>query len=305
MSWTDPRNFKPDSENPFTPDALGEVQGPGYEGGSGDGELQQAVEDAEYETGLNFDVFDDFEVDESLPENVPAATRQEGYSLPLIGNTYSETVLVANPDLFDMPESIRNHALIHEWVHGNYFQGQEEKPLEEAEVSREDAGELYQMLNYGNEAEMEGATEFIAHMLDPNSSEVGRTFYPDELRAVEERLDSTNSEILEDISSLKTDIIDEYREVYDVEAGDRFYREQGEFADMEYDTVIFGENAENEGEEAVADYLETVSQYMKDGEYGFPETDEGYQGEASYQATPEGMAPNNSINWDGWDQKLQ
>lgn len=306
MSWTDPRDFQnpgTDSGNPFTPDAFQDVQGPSYTQGDAGTELEEAVEETEQETGLDFDVFDGMEVDDSLPENVPAATREDGYRLPFVGNLYSDTVLVANPNLFEMSDSIRNHALIHEWVHGNYFQDQGDRPLEEADIPRQDAGELYNMMKYGNEAEMEGATEFIAHALDPNSSEVGRTFYPDEMSAVENRLDS-DSEIMDDINSLRDDIIDEYRDVYDVEVGDRFYREKGEFAGMEYDAVIFGDEASIEGEDAVRDYLETVSNYMKDGEYGFPEVDEGYKGESSYDATPAGMAPNNSINWDGWDEKF-
>lgn len=275
--------------NPFRPELLDEVQGPSYGTDSSLDMLEASMDEVEAFSGLSFDVFDEVAV-EDLPEGVPAATRNEKYTAPLIGSVYDSTVLVADPELLSMPEAERNHALLHENVHGHYFNDKEERPLERAGIEGEDKEKLYQLLNYGDESAFEGATEFITHLLDPESRKVGKKFYPEEMEAVEEELDA-DSDLVEDIRGLKNDLIDNYREVYDVEAFDGVYMESGNFAGVDYDALVIGEDAEAYGEEVVRGYLENFSEYDEDGVYGLDE-DSG------------GVAEDNSINWSGWDEKL-
>ncbi|WP_414838153.1 hypothetical protein ACK3SF_02010 [Candidatus Nanosalina sp. VS9-1] len=196
--------------DPFRPELLDEVQGPSYGQDPVLDELEASMGEVEDFSGLSFDVFDEVSV-ENLPEGVPAATRNEKYRAPLVGNIYDSTVLVADPELLQMPKAERNHALLHENVHGHYFRGEEQRPLEKAGVEDEDKEKLYRMLNYGDESAFEGATEFITHMLDPESRRVGKKFYPEELEAVEQELDA-DSQLVEDIQGLKNKLIDNYRE---------------------------------------------------------------------------------------------
>lgn len=274
--------------DPFRPELLDEVQGPSYSHEPLMDQLEASMAEVEDFSGLSFDVFDDVSI-ERLPEGVPAATRNEGYRVPFMGDLYDNTVLVADPELLEMPKEERNHALTHENVHGHYFNGKEDKPLKKAGVRGEDAEKLYKFLNSGDEASFEGATEFITHLLDPESSKVGRKFYPQEMEAVENELD-TDSELVEDIRGLKNELIDHYTEKYDVDVSEGLYRGTGSFAGVEYDAVVMGEDAEAYGEEVVKSYLEEMANYMKDGTYGLDESGQVFE--------------DNAINWEGWDEKL-
>lgn len=274
--------------DPFRPELLEEVQGPSYSHEPLEDQLMNSIEEVESFSGLSFDVFDDISI-EKLPEGVPAATRNEGYRVPLLGSLYNDTVLVADPELFQMPEADRNHALLHENVHGHYFNDEEERPLEEAGVYGEDARKLYNFLNSGDEAVFEGATEFITHLLDPESKKVGRKFYPREMEAVENKLEA-DSELVEDIRGLKHELLDHYTDTYNVDVAEGFYRETGNFAGVQYDVVVMGEDAEAYGEEVVSGYLEEIADYMKEGTYGLDESGQIFE--------------DNAINWDGWDEKL-
>ena len=275
--------------DPFRPELLDEMQGPSYGQDSVLDDLEASMDEVESFSGLSFDVFDEVSI-ENLPEGVPAATRNEKYRVPLLGSLYDSTVLVADPELLQMPKAERNHALLHENVHGHYFNGEEDRPLEQAGVKGEDKEKLYRFLNYGDESAFEGATEFITHMLDPENRRVGKKFYPEELEAVEQELDA-DSDLVEDIRGLKNDLIDNYREIYDVEAFEGVYMESGNFAGIDYNALIIGEDAEAYGEEVVRDYLENVAEYDEDGVYGLDEA----SGD---------VAEDNSINWSGWDEKL-
>jgi len=251
-------------------------------------ELETSMEEVQDFSGLDFNVFDDVSV-ESLPKGVPAATRNGKYRMPLIGSLYDNTELVLDPELAQMPRWDRNHALIHEGVHGHYFKDREDELMDEAGVYGEDREKLQYFLNSGDESAFEGSTEFITHLLDPESQKVGKKFYPREMEAVQEELDS-DSELVEDIRGLKHELLENYTEVYDVEASEGLYRESGNFAGVDYDVTVIGEDAEEYGEEVVNEYLEEVANYMKDGVYGLDESGQ--------------VAEDNAINWEGWDEKL-
>ncbi|WP_414838154.1 hypothetical protein ACK3SF_02015 [Candidatus Nanosalina sp. VS9-1] len=67
--------------------------------------------------------------------------------------------------------------------------------------------------------------------------------------------------------------------------------ESGNFAGVDYNALVIGDDAEAYGEGVVRDYLENFAEYDEDGVYGLDE-DSG------------GVMEDNSINWSGWDEKL-
>jgi hypothetical protein len=284
--------------DPFQPDALNEVQGPDYSPEPSVDEVDELLEETSETVGSQVDVFDAKKLDSSLPDRVPAATVHKGSKLPFLG--YERTDLHVNPDLFELPRYEQRHVMAHEGIHGLHFQ---DELLEEVgdEVPEEVMDELYHRLAYGTEEELEGATELLARYINPESPLVGEKFRRDEARKVEQEIDS---ELVEDIQSLKKDLIDEYREVYNTGIGENFYMEAGNFAGEEYIAVVKGEDADLEGEEVVMEHLEEISSYVGSGEtYGVLE-DGNYEG-SDCTGTPGDVAPNNSINWDGWDEKLE
>ncbi len=288
MNQTNTENNNDAPVDPFKPELLQETQGSTYGQDDLQEELEISTEQAEEASGLDFDVFDSKELVD-LPPGVWAATLNDTYRHPLTGEVYDNTRLLADPEILERPEEERNHALIHEGVHGHYFSGEQERPVQEAGIYGEDAKKLYSFLNSGDEELVEGATEFLTHMLDPESEKVGKMFYPRQLEAVEQELDA-DTELVEDIRGLKHELLDHYTEVYDVEVDSGVYREQGEFAGLEYDITIMADGAEAYGEEVVNEYLGEIANYMKDGVYGLEEG---------------GLAEDNSINWSGWDEKLE
>ena len=106
-----------------------------------------------------------------------------------------------------------------------------------------------------NEKRLEGATEAITHFLDPESHKVGRRFYPDEMALVESELEP-DSEIAKDIKNTRNAIIEEYKQVYEVDVNEGVYREKGVFNGERYDAVVVGDSVEDYGEEIVNQYLE-------------------------------------------------
>lgn len=296
MSRAESENSGP--VDPFRPDALDEVQGPDYSPEPSVNEVDKLLEETSETLGSDVDVFDRKVLDGSLPDNVPAATVQRRSKLPFIG--YESTELRVNPEMFELPRYEQRHVMAHEGIHGLQFQ---DELLEEVgdKVPEEVMDELYHRLAYGTEEELEGATELLARYINPESPLVGEKFRRDEAREVEEDI---GSELVDEIEGLKKDLIDEYRDIYNAEIGENFYMEAGNFAGEEYIAVVEGEEAELEGEEVVMEYLEEVSSYIDSGEtYGVLE-EGNYEG-SDYTGTPEKVAPNNSINWDGWDEKLE
>lgn len=284
--------------DPFEPDALKEVQGPDYSPEPSVDEVDDLLEETSETLGSEVDVFDKKKLDSSLPENVPAATVHKRSRVPFLG--YERTDLHVNPDMFELPRYEQRHVMAHEGIHGLHFQ---DELLEEigSEVPEDVMDELYHRLAYGTEEELEGATELLARYINPESPLVGEKFRRNEARKVEEEI---SSELVDEIEGLKKDLIDEYREVYNAEIGENFYMEAGNFAGEEYIAVVERENAGLEGENVIMEYLEEVSSYIDSDEtYGFLD-EANYEG-SDHTGTSEGVAPNNSINWDGWDEKLE
>jgi hypothetical protein len=239
-----------DVVNPYNPEELDEVQGPTYASERPERELMQSVDEAAERTGLDFDSFDDFRVEDL--EGSIAQTRRKNYRSSS-GGEYVKTVLAADPEILDLDNYLKVHALLHENVHGKHFSGELYDTLVDRGMPRSEAAELESLMDEDRES-LEGGTELITHFLDPDSESVGRSFYPDEMKRVEERLDG-DSELLKEIDDAGRELIDEYREVYQVEVDEGLYRERGSFAGQEYDAMVLGENAEVYGEEVVQNYL--------------------------------------------------
>ena len=225
--------------------------------------LEDFLQDAEDVSGINFE-FDHLKF-EALPGERLAQTRKEQYD----GELYSRIVLAADPQLKGMNKSLRNHVLIHEGVHSLQFErGLCEKLLEE-ELSKEEVRQLQSEMNK-NEKRLEGATEAITHFLDPESQKVGRRFYPDEMALVESELEP-GSEIAKDIKNTRNAIVEEYKQVYEVDVNEGIYREKGVFNGEGYDAVVTGDSVEDYGEEIVNQYLEhrySEDEYQRSAEAG-------------------------------------
>ena len=225
--------------------------------------LEDFLQDAEDVSGINFK-FDHLKF-ETLPGERLAQTRKEQYD----GELYSRIVLAADPQLKGMNKSVRNHALIHEGVHSLQFErGLCEKLLEE-ELSKEEVRQLQSEMSK-NEKRLEGATEAITHFLDPESQKVGRRFYPDEMALVESELEP-GSEIAKDIKNTRNAIVEEYKQVYEVDVNEGVYREKGVFNGERYDAVVVGDSVEDYGEEIVNQYLEhrySEDEYQRSAEAG-------------------------------------
>lgn len=251
--------------NPFNPEELEKVQGPTYAGERPERRLQEAANEAEEITGLDFDSFDEFRV-EDLQDDAIAQTRQEV-------SRYSEddsfrTVLAADPELLDKDSYIKIHALTHENVHSRHFNNRLYTTLVDQGISGEDAGELHQLME-DDKDQLEGGTEIITHFLNPGSRSVGQVFYPDEMEEVKEKL-GDDTEILEDIEESGRELVREYQDIYDVEVKDGVYREKGSFAGQDYDALVVGEGAEMYGGQMIQEYL--FEENYSDGEYtDFPE----------------------------------
>jgi len=226
-----------------------------------DRKLQEAVEDTEEQTGLGFDHFDDIRV-ENLPEGSLAQTRQ--VEKDKNGSRYLQTQLVADPDLIGEADYVQNHALVHENVHGLHFQDKLYDTLLDKGIENKDAGKLRTLVDQERSIQ-EGTTEFITHLLDPNSERVGRRFYRDEMSQVEEMLEG-ESQLVKEIEDTKDELINEYRDVYEVGVAEGIYMEKGEFAGQEYDAMVIGKGAQRHGEDIVQDYLAETN-YDTEGEY--------------------------------------
>lgn len=265
--------------DPWNPDALEEVQGPTYAGDDSwmEEEVEEMLEEAGEQAGIDFRVFDSIEIDDSLPENVPAAASHRGYRNHGIGNLYSTISLHADPDFLDMPEYDQRHVLTHEGIHGLQFKGGLVDEVGE-KIPGDVMGQLYDRMVNGAEHDMEGATELLARHLNPESSIVGEKFRFSEARKVGEEIDS---DIGQEINNSRKNLLDQYREIYSVEAGQNFYAEAGNFAGEDYIAVVQGENAVLDGEETVSDYLENVSSYPAvQSSYSI---DDSYSGPDDYQ----------------------
>lgn len=258
--------------NPFNPEELEEIQGPTYAVERPGRKLQNSIRETEKVIGLDFDSFDDFRV-EDLPEDSLAQTQRKKYSGS--DGDYVVTVLAADPELLDLGSGLRRHALTHENVHGRHFTGRLYDTLVSEGIDGEEAGRLHSVMGR-DEACLEGATEIITHFLDPKSEEVGRSFYPDEMAAVEAELEG-ESELVDEIEKTKREVVDQYRDVYEVEAFEGLYRERGSFAGQEYDALVLGESAELYGEEVVGEYL--MEESYPDNEYQEFVESNGYGGD--------------------------
>ena len=237
--------------NPFNPEELEEVKGPSYASERPERKLMQSVEEAAERTGLDFEVFDDFRV-ENLSEGSIAQTRQTS-DVSSTGGHYMKTILTADPDLIDAGKYLRVHALLHENIHGRHFNDKLYETLVGNGMPRGEAAELESLMNESRE-HLEGGTEIITHFLDPDSEAVGRSFYPDEMEKVEQSLEA-DSKILREIDNAGRELIDQYQEVYQVEVNEGVYREKGSFAGQEYDALVLGDGAELYGGDVVQNYL--------------------------------------------------
>jgi len=225
--------------------------------------LWNQLEEAEQVTELDLDVFDDVEVDYNLPENVPAATKH-GESL-----LYDNTVLAVNEDFFYLPEDEQNHILAHEGVHGNMFNDTLDDQLKNLGLSNE-AIDFFKKKMSSGEKEMEGATEYLAQLLDPNSDRISLRPYPYETEKIRKEAKNegidVESDLAKEIEAYTESILEEHvdHEIYGIEAGDDYIIEYGELEGVPYSSLEIHGDPESED---FSDDYETIEEYLSDSEY--------------------------------------
>lgn len=227
--------------------------------------LWNQLDEAERVTDLDLDVFDDVEIDYSLPDNVPAATQHSGNLL------YDNTTLKVNENFFYLPEDAQRHTLIHEGLHGNMFNNNLENQLEDIGLSDESIDFFNSKLS-SSEGEMEGATEYLTQLLDPNSDKLSLRSYPYETQKVRkdaerEGLD-VESEIAKDIESYTDSILEEHlgHEVHGMEVGPNYTVEHGEVSGVPYSRLEIYEEISNDEPlgEGDSDLVDDIQEYMED-----------------------------------------
>lgn len=264
-------------------------------------DISERLEELEDVTDLDLeDTFDNIEYEPNLPRGAPAATKHSEKPNYFYGINNEETDLLLGTDFFNLSDYEQDHVLLHEGIHGLDFNDELKTELQKQGLSNNSLMKINELLN-SSELEMEGTVEYLTHLFDPYSELVGNKFRPREMQAVEGELNNVQSELSKEIGSFTKEVLNEFREVYDFEVGENYLFEHGEFNGQEYKMFVnpsgfVEENGFDEYAAEIASYIDT------DEVYGLCE-DPGYQGE-ELKSNPGSIAPNNSINWQGYSDKL-
>lgn len=237
-------------------------------------QIEARLEEVGEKTGLNTDVFDKIELDDSLPENIPAATKlkQEPYRL---------LTLIANPSLLYRPRADQGLVLTHEAVHGNDFNYTLLPQLSDAGMDYETNGFLKSKLD-GDLEEKEAATELIARTLFPLTDMSYTKGYPYEtdklIHEAEQKGLELDSGLTREIEQYTADLIDRHadHEVFDRETRENRSFEYGRIGNVPYiglETREQGKEPEGLAEdiqnylEELADEYDEIDEYLTESDY--------------------------------------
>lgn len=177
MLGTDYRKGSETREGTVKPETAPGIED--FEDGYWDPEIEDLIEQAEEETGIEMKYNFSGAQKAELPEGAVAGTSPVSRSD--YGGIEVENQLFMDNDLLDFTEEARNEAFLHEYVHSLDHQEESETLnglMDYAGFSDEAKEIVYDYLKFGSEAETEAATEFIALNLNPDGEEVAGTFYP-------------------------------------------------------------------------------------------------------------------------------
>lgn len=160
--------------------------------GIGDCDIEDYVEQVEDDYGIDISrAFDEVKFEE-LDPTVLGQTRYEEHEGWTAGRNDldSFTQMALHDDITELPERDIYHTIAHEYVHGAYFNGFLGEELRDRGFSTGQTMYLLDQLESGKEERVEGATEYIARMMDPNKSMRKDVLsYQDEFRETVEEME--------------------------------------------------------------------------------------------------------------------
>lgn len=180
-------------------------------------------------------------------------------------------------NFFKMSEEEQRRTILHELIHIKQFNNSlDEWAAEEFDVSEEFAEKLDGTI-WEDVKSVEGETELILSSFFPEEG----SSYPYAQDSKEKEMESLGldieSEITDEIDEEAEEILDEYREIENIEVDGDLYLEEGSIGGIDYSVALIGEEASEEGPRKAEEYLK--AEIEKEIEYGAsPET--SYDGPA-------------------------
>jgi hypothetical protein len=165
-------------------------------------ELNDLLERVEDETGLDTGVFDEVEVTDDLPSNVPAATKHQ--KMP-----YEKVKLYTDPSLLKRPWADKGLTLTHEAVHGNQMKYQLNSNI--SDTLNEDQRKFFQKKQNQSLDQLEAGTELLARALFPQNSYAEQKGYPYLTKKARDEADQKGLDLE---AMLEEDSMEEFEEVY-------------------------------------------------------------------------------------------
>ncbi|MFB6100418.1 MAG: hypothetical protein ABEK16_04035 [Candidatus Nanohalobium sp.] len=169
-------------------------------------------------------------------------------------------------NFFKQSEEEQRRTILHELIHVKQFNNSlDEWAQDEFDVSDRFAEKLDGTIWEGVKS-VEGETELILSSFFPEEN----SSYPYAESSKERELDSLgldiDSEITDEIEDEAEEILDEYREIDNIEIEENSYLEEGSIGDFDYSVAVMGEDAPEKGPRQVEDYL--TGEIEKGVDYG-------------------------------------
>lgn len=163
-------------------------------------ELKDQLDRVEKETGLETDVFDEIEVIDDLPANVPAATKKQT-------QPYQKVTLYADPTLLTRTWADKGLTLTHETIHANEMKYQLDSNI--SELMSEDQRKFFRKKMGQSRDQMEGGTEVLARALFPHTKYANFKGYPYLAKKVQEEAEEKGLDIGRMLEEDQEDITDD------------------------------------------------------------------------------------------------
>ncbi len=182
----------PEEDNPYSVLNTGSIDNGGWtpeamEFEQWEPEVEEHVERAEER--FDRDIKDSFRSGkiEELPPGAVGATVPD---IKVYGNQVEkQSDLIIDSNEFYLLDDLRqDHSILHEDIHARANTGELYTDLIQEGMPADTVQYLAEIFEYGSQAEVEGATEFVALFLDDNSDEVAGDFYPFETAMVSDML---------------------------------------------------------------------------------------------------------------------
>ena len=209
-------------------------------------EMEERVHEVAEEYGLDIEEeLDEVDV-KYLGTYVNARTSKEGPNLRIDFDSHN---------FFNQSEEEQRRTILHELIHIKQFNNSlDEWAQDEFDVSDEFAEKLGGTIWEGVKS-VEGETELILSSFFPDDDSSYPYAQSSKERELESRGLDIDSEITDEIDEEAEDILDEYREIDNIEIEENSYLEEGSIGDIDYSVAVMGEDAPEKGPRQVEDYL--------------------------------------------------